>query len=106
MWLPGCSITLSKYPEYNNITLDLIIGPKTIDGTTTTTDAFFILKAIPIPVGSTFDFAGDAVLGGAGKIETIIKEYKSNKKKFEAVENLTFLIRLGSGHTADVVLRR
>ena len=34
------------------------------------------------------------------------KQYKSNKKKFEAVENLTFLIRLGSGHTADVVLRR
>ena len=104
--LQSINALLAVNTDNEDITLDLIIGPKTIDGTTTTTDAFFILKAIPIPVGSTFDFAGDAVLGGAGKIETIIKEYKSNKKKFETVENLTFLIRLGSSHTADVVLRR
>lgn len=92
--------------DTEDITLDLIIGPKTLHNSTSSTGAFFILKEIPVPVGSSFVFDDNDVLARAGDAATEISEYKTIKSKFETVKNFTFLIRVGSTHTADVVLKR
>jgi|TARA_R100001015_G_C4585218_1_gene141230 hypothetical protein len=104
--LEGIFNLLAVNTDNEDITLDLAIGPKTLHNKTSETGAFYVLKQIPIPTGSTFSFDGDTILAGAGQVESIITEYKTIKSRFEEVKNFTFLIRVGSGHTANVVLRR
>lgn len=89
-----------------DITFDLIIGPKTLHKTTSVANAIFMLKDIPIPTSSTFSWDADDVLTAAFKSNFIIRNYKDNRSIFSDLKNQTFLIRSGSGHVADVVLRR
>ena len=92
--------------DTTDITFDLIVGPKTLHNKNIDTGAFYILKDIPIPVGSTFTWDSNNILSSAGAVGTFISEYKDVKSKFELVKNFSFLVRLDTGFTADVVLRR
>jgi len=89
-----------------DITFDLALGPKTLHNGTATTNAVFVLKAIPVPVGSTFLWDDDAILAGAFKTGSTITNYENTRGVFTNLKNNTFLIRLGSGHTGDVLMRR
>tara|TARA_Y100000592_G_scaffold91782_1_gene152433 strand:+ start:408 stop:860 length:453 start_codon:yes stop_codon:yes gene_type:complete len=92
--------------DTTDITIDLLIGPKTLHNKTTTTGAYFILKDIPVPLGSSFVWDDNGFLSSAGDAITEIFKYQTIKSKFEICEGFTFLIRVGSGHTADVVMFR
>lgn len=92
--------------DTEDITFDLIIGPTLLDKKTDTTDAIFILKEIPVPVGSTFVFDDNGVLSGTFNQGSKVSKYESRKRRFIEQKSFTFLIRVGSGHTADVILRR
>tara|TARA_Y100000592_G_scaffold96203_1_gene164260 strand:- start:2255 stop:2626 length:372 start_codon:yes stop_codon:yes gene_type:complete len=92
--------------DTEDVTFDLIIGPALLNKKTTTTDAIFILKEIPVPVGSSFVFDDNGVLSGAFNQGSAITKYEYRRKSFIVKNNFTFLIRVGSGHTADVFLRR
>lgn len=92
--------------DTTDITFDLAVGPKTLHNSTSDTGAFYILKDIPIPVGSTFTFDSDNILSSAGSSGTNISEYKDIKSRFEPTKNFTFLIRLDTDFIADVLMRR
>lgn len=92
--------------DNEDVTFDLAIGPKILHNGTATTNAVFVLKAIPIPVGSTFLWDDDAILSGAFKTGSTITNYQNTRGVFTNLKNNTFLIRLGSGHTGDVLMRR
>jgi len=92
--------------DTEDITFDLIIGPKTLDNKNVTTDAIFILKEIPVPVGSTFVFDDNGVLSGAFNQGSKVNKYEIKRRRFLEQKNFTFLIRVGSSHVADVFLRR
>ncbi len=92
--------------DTTDVTFDLAIGPKILHNGTATTNAIFVLKAIPVPVGSTFLWDDDAILSGAFKTGSTITNYQNTRAVFTNLKNNTFLIRLGSGHTGDVLIRR
>ena len=92
--------------DTTDITFDFIIAPKTLHGLTSTTNAFFVLKDVPVPTGSSFVWDGEDVLSQAFKSGSIIKNYQDARGVFTVLSDNTFLIRSGSGHTADVTLRR
>ena len=92
--------------DTTDITFDLVVGPKTLHNSTSDTGAFYILKDIPIPVGSSFNWDANNILSTVGSTGTSISEYKDIKSKFELTKNFSFLVRLDTGFTADVVLRR
>ena len=92
--------------DTTDITFDLIVGPKTLHNGTSDAGAFYILKDIPIPVGSSFNWDANNILSTVGSTGTSISEYKDIKSKFELTKNFSFLVRLDTGFTADVVLRR
>tara|TARA_Y100000401_G_scaffold73472_1_gene59487 strand:- start:256 stop:627 length:372 start_codon:yes stop_codon:yes gene_type:complete len=92
--------------DTEDITFDLIIGPKTLHNGTSSTNGVFILKDIPVPVGSTFVWDDDDILTDAFKGGSVINNYQDKRNIFTPLENNTFLIRVGSGHTADVLLKR
>ena len=92
--------------DTTDVTFDLAIGPKILHNGTATTNAVFVLKAIPIPVGSTFLWDDDTILSGAFKTGSTITNYQNTRGVFTNLKNNTFLIRLGSGHTGDVLMRR
>jgi len=92
--------------DTTDITFDLAIGPATLHNKTVDTGAFYILKDIPIPVGSSFTWDSDNILSSAGSVGTTISEYKDVKSRFEKVSNFTFLVRLDTGFTANAFLRR
>ena len=92
--------------DTTDITIDLLIGPKTLHNKTTTTGAYFILKDIPVPLGSSFVWDDNGFLSSSGDSATEVFKYQTIKSKFEVCEGFTFLIRLGSGHTADVIMFR
>ena len=92
--------------DTTDVTFDLAIGPKTLHNGTATTNAVFVLKAIPVPVGSTFLWDDDAILSGAFKTGSTITNYQNTRGVFTNLKNNTFLIRLGSDHTGDVLMRR
>ena len=92
--------------DTTDVTFDLAIGPKILHNGTATTNAVFVLKAIPVPVGSTFLWDDDAILSGAFKTGSTITNYQNTRGVFTNLKNNTFLIRLGSGHTGDVLIRR
>ena len=104
--LSGIDGVIATNTDSEDITFDLLIGPKTLHNGTSTTGAYYILKSVPIPLGSSFVWDDNGVLTRAGDGPTQILEYKTIKSKFEETKDITFLIRLGSGHTADVVLKR
>ena len=92
--------------DTTDVTLDLVIGPKTLHGGTATTNAVFILKDIPIPVGSTFVWDDDSILANAFKTGSTVTSYQDTRGVFTKLKDNTFLIRLGSGHTADITMSR
>ena len=92
--------------DTEDITFDLVIGPKTLDNKNVSTDAIFVLKDIPVPIGSTFVFDDNGVLSGAFSQGSKVNKYEVKRRKFLEQKNFTFLVRVGSGHTADVFLRR
>lgn len=92
--------------DTEDVTFDLIVGPRLLDNKTDTTDAIFILKKIPVPVGSSFVFDDNDVLTGAFNQGSVVTKYDYRRKRFIVKNSFTFLIRVGSGHTADVFLRR
>tara|TARA_R100001443_G_scaffold1361_1_gene5132 strand:+ start:1258 stop:1659 length:402 start_codon:yes stop_codon:yes gene_type:complete len=92
--------------DNEDITFDLVVGPKSLHNGTATTGAVFILKEIPIPVGSTFVWDDEDVLTNAFNPGSTITTYESTRGIFKTVSDYTFLIRVGSGHTADVTMRR
>ena len=92
--------------DSEDVTFDLAIGPKSLNGGTATTNAVFVLKAIPIPEGSTFVWDDEDVLNNAFGAGSVITTFESTRGIFKTVSDYTFLIRVGSGHTADVTMRR
>ena len=97
---------IASNTDSEDITIDLVIGEKKLNGTTSTTGAIFVLKDIPIPVGSSFVWDDDNILSGIFSSGSTVSNYNTLKRKFEILRNNTFLIRTGSGHTADVLLKR
>ena len=92
--------------DSEDVTIDLIIGEEKLNGTTSTTGAIFVLKDIPIPVGSSFVWDDDNILSGIFSSGSTVSNYNVLKRKFETLRNNTFLVRAGSGHTVDVLLKR
>jgi len=92
--------------DTDDITFDLAIGPTKIANTSTTTDVVFILKDVPVAVGGTLVWDDDGVLSNAFSSGSVLSKFDNKRKKFKSLKNNTFLIRVGSGHTADVVLKR
>ena len=92
--------------DTTDITFDLAIGPKTLHNKTSDTGAFYVLKNIPIPLGSTFNWDSDNLLSSIGDNGGLISEYKDVKSRFESTKNLTFLIRLDTGFVGNVLIRR
>jgi len=91
--------------DTEEITFDLILGPSSLDGGTSTTGAVFILKDIPVPQGSTFVWEDDDVLSDAFKSGNTISKHDGSST-FVVTSDLVFLARVGSGHTASVILKR
>jgi len=102
----GIAGVIAANTDTTDITLDLAIGPKTLHNGTATTNAVFVLKSIPIPVGSTFVWDDDSILANAFKTGSTITSYQDTRGVFTKLKDSTFLIRVGSGHTADVTMRR
>jgi hypothetical protein len=102
----GITGIMAANTDSEDITLDLAIGPKILHNGTATTNAVFVLKTIPIPVGSTFIWDDDSILANAFKAGSTITNYQDTRGVFTKLKDNTFLIRLGSGHTADVIMRR
>ena len=102
----GIAGVIAANTDTTDITLDLAIGPKTLHNGTATTNAVFVLKSIPIPVGSTFVWDDDNILANAFKTGSTITSYQDTRSVFTKLKDSTFLIRVGSGHTADVIMRR
>ena len=92
--------------DSEDVTIDLIIGEEKLNGTTSTTGAIFVLKDIPIPVGSSFVWDDDNILSGIFSSGSTVSNYNVLKRKFETLRNNTFLVRAGSGHTVDMLLKR
>tara|TARA_R100000234_G_C4874074_1_gene124533 strand:- start:88 stop:459 length:372 start_codon:yes stop_codon:yes gene_type:complete len=92
--------------DTTDITFDLAIGPKTLHNKTSDTGAFYVLKDIPIPLGSTFNWDSDNLLSSIGDNGGLISEYKDVKSRFESTKNLTFLIRLDTDFVGNVLIRR
>jgi len=92
--------------DTEDVKFDLIIGPKSLHNTTSSNNAVFVLKQIPVPVGSTFVWDDDGILSNAFKAGNSISKYNNVSRRFEDTKDQTFLIRLGSGHIGDVILRR
>ena len=57
--------------DTEDVTFDLALGPKSLNGGTATTNAVFILKAIPIGEGATFIWDDEDVLNNAFGQHTI-----------------------------------
>ena len=91
-----------------DVAFDLMIGSPSLNGTTSTSQAIYVLKSIPVPTGSTFVWDDDNVLSNIFKTGSSISKYDYNKKAFENIDNNnTFLIRLDTaGHVASVLLKR
>lgn len=91
-----------------DITFDLVLGPKLLRLSNTDADAIYILKNIPIPTGSTFDWEANTFLKTIGTQSVLIRKFDNNRRIFELLQDrsLTFLIRAGSSQTADVLIQR
>ena len=90
-----------------DVGFDLILGEPTLAGGTDTTNAIYILKSVPVPVGATFVWDDDNVLSGAFEAGSSITLFNANTGKFEVKKGLTFLLRLDTDSTAaSVILRR
>lgn len=99
-------IVANTYTE--DIGFDMIIGKPSLNGSSSTNEAVFVLKGIPIPAGGSLVWDDDNVLSNAFKTGNTISKYNYNKKSFENIStDNTFLIRLDTAsHTASVLLKR
>ena len=88
------------------VTFDLAIGPIKNANSTSTTDVVFVLKDLAIQAGSTFVWDDDGVLTNAFTTGSKVLKFDANQNKFKDLKNNTFLIRLSSAGTADVLLKR
>ena len=108
--LKGVDGLIVSNTDTTDITFDLAIGPLLLHKKSTTSigedSAVFILKDIPIPIGSSFVWDDNQVLTDSFKAGSIVTKFESKKNKFVRKSNFVFLIRLGSSHTGDVVLKR
>ena len=105
-FIPINALTISN-THTADVTFDLVLGPRKLRLGSTDTDAIYILKNIPIPSGSTFDWESNAFLRTVGLDSSIIRKYDNNRRVFDLMKDgFTFLVRLGSGHTADVLIKR
>lgn len=91
----------------DDIGFDLILGDPVLSGGTATTDAIFILKSVPISLGSTFVWDDDNVLSGVFDKGGSISVFNTNTNGFTKKDGLTFLLKLEAASTsASVVIRR
>ena len=104
-FLPINSLTISN-THTSDVVFDLVVGNKSLSLGNTDTGAIYILKQIPIPTGSTFDWEANTFLQQIGLQSNLIRKYNNTRKQFELLSGLTFLIRVGSSQTADVLIRR
>ena len=108
--LKGVDGLIVSNTDTTDITFDLAIGPLLLHKKSTTSigedSAVFILKSIPVPIGSSFVWDDNQVLTDSFKSGSIITKFESKRDRFVKKENLVFLIRLGSGHTGDVIIKR
>ena len=106
LFQPINSLTVTN-THTSDVTFDLVVGPKLLSLSNTDSDAIYILKNIPIPTGSTFDWEANTFLRQIGLQSNLIRKYNKKRKVFEQLGgSLTFLIRVGSSQTADVLIRR
>ena len=70
-----------------DVAFDLMIGSPSLNGTTSTSQAIYVLKSIPVPTGSTFVWDDDNVLSNIFKTGSSISKYDYNKKAFENIDN-------------------
>ena len=90
-----------------DVGFDLILGPSSLNGTTSTDGAIYVLKSIPVPTGSTFVWDDDNVLSGVFEAGSSVSEFNSDIDNFSLASGLTFLIRLDEdAEAASVILRR
>tara|TARA_S200002703_G_scaffold153783_1_gene155712 strand:- start:76 stop:450 length:375 start_codon:yes stop_codon:yes gene_type:complete len=90
-----------------DIGFDLILGDPSLNGTTSTDGAIYVLKSIPVPTGSTFVWDDDNVLSGVFEAGSNVSEFNNDIDNFSIVSGLTFLIRLDEDNeAASVILRR
>lgn len=104
-FVPINSLTISN-THTADITFDLVVGPRLLALSNTDTDAIYILKNIPIPTGSTFDWEANTFLRTIGTQSSLVRKYDNKRKRFEQLNGLTFLMRVSSGGTADVLIKR
>jgi hypothetical protein len=90
-----------------DVGFDLILGNPSLNGTTSTDGAIYVLKSIPVPTGSTFVWDDDNVLSGVFEAGSNVSEFNNDIDNFSIVSGLTFLIRLDEDNeAASVILRR
>ena len=81
-----------------DITFDLAIGPLLLHNKSTTSvgedSAVFVLKDIPIPIGSSFVWDDNQVLTDSFKAGSIITKFESKRNRFVRKPNFVFLILL------------
>ena len=104
-FLPINSLVVTN-SHTSDITFDLVLGSKLLRLSNTDTDAIYILKNIPIPTGSTFDWEANTFLRTIGTQSSLVRKYDNKRKRFEQLNGLTFLMRVSSGGTADVLIKR
>mgnify|MGYP003137085139 FL=1 len=96
--------------DTEDITFDLAIGPRLLHDKSTTSigeeSVIFILKDIPIPIGSSFVWDDNQVLTDSFKAGSVVTKFESKRNRFVRKSDFVFLIRLGNNHTGDVVLKR
>ena len=96
--------------DTEDITFDLAIGPLLLHNKSTTSvgedSAIFVLKDIPIPIGSSFVWDDNQVLTDSFKSGSVVTKFESKRNRFVKKSDFVFLIRLGSSHTGDVILKR
>jgi len=91
-----------------DVEFDLAIGPTGLHDGTATTNAIFVLKNIPIPIGSSFVWDDDGTLEDAFKGTSSITKYNASNDTFEAITSgFTFLLRASNAsETVSVLMRR
>ena len=92
-----------------DITFDLIIGDKTLSEGSSSTNAVFILKDVPIPTGGSLVWDDDGLLTDVFSSGSKINEFNENLKSFVEIKNKVFLIRISAASgtpTASVLMKR
>jgi|TARA_R100000482_G_scaffold61988_1_gene22781 hypothetical protein len=92
-----------------DITFDLIIGDKTLSETSSSTNAVFVLKDVPIPTGGSLVWDDDGLLTDVFSSGSKINEFNESTKTFTELKDKVFLIRINTSAgtpTASVLMKR